>query len=53
MAAQQIKRQLQLDRPGFLSLSALLSISDLIATLARHIGKTLARAAAADATLPV
>jgi hypothetical protein len=53
VAVQQIKRQLRLDRQVFLSLSALLSISDLIATLPRHIGKTLARAAAADATLPV
>ena len=45
VAAQQLTRQLRLELPGFLGLSAILSTSDLIATLPRHIGETLARAA--------
>ncbi|MBT9474504.1 LysR family transcriptional regulator [Polaromonas sp.] len=45
VAAQQITRQLRLELPGFLGLSAILSTSDLIATLPRHIGETLAHAA--------
>jgi DNA-binding transcriptional LysR family regulator len=43
--AQNITRRIQLEMPGFLGLSAILSTSDLIATLPRHIGQTLARAA--------
>jgi hypothetical protein len=42
---QQITRQLRLELPGFLGLSAILSISHLIATLPCHIGETLARVA--------
>lgn len=44
---QQIgqQRQIQLALPGFLGLSAILLSSDLIATLPRHIGETLANAA--------
>jgi DNA-binding transcriptional LysR family regulator len=38
-------RRLQLALPGFLGLSAILSTSDLVATLPRHIGETLAQAA--------
>lgn len=38
-------RQVQLALPGFLGLSAILSNSDLVATLPRHIGETLARTA--------
>ncbi len=45
LASRRIKRQIQLDLPGFLGLAAILSASDLIATLPRHIGETLARAA--------
>lgn len=45
VAALQIKRQIRLELPGFLGLSAILSNSDLIATLPRQIGETLARAA--------
>ena len=41
-AGQQ--RQVQLALPGFLGLSAILLSSDLIATLPRHIGETLAQA---------
>ena len=44
-AAQHISRRIRLELPGFLGLSAILSTSDLIATLPRHIGETLARAA--------
>jgi DNA-binding transcriptional LysR family regulator len=43
--AQHIRRQIRLELPGFLGLAAILSTSDLIATLPRHIGETLARAA--------
>ncbi len=45
VAAQHINRQIRLELPGFLGLSAISSSSDLIATLPRHIGETLARAA--------
>ena len=45
VASQHLTRQLRLELPGFLGLSAILSTSDLIATLPRHIGETLARAA--------
>jgi len=40
-----IARQVMLELPGFLGLSAILSSTDLVATLPRHIGETLARAA--------
>lgn len=42
---QGIARRVQLELPGFLGLSAILSTSDLVATLPRHIGETLAGAA--------
>jgi len=45
VASQHLTRQIRLELPGFLGLSAILSTSDLIATLPRHIGETLARAA--------
>jgi DNA-binding transcriptional LysR family regulator len=45
VTAQHITRQIRLELPGCLGLSAILSTSDLIATLPRHIGETLARAA--------
>jgi DNA-binding transcriptional LysR family regulator len=45
VVAMQIKRQIRLELPGFLGLSAILSSSDLIATLPRQIGETLARTA--------
>ena len=45
VVSQHITRQIRLELPGFLGLSAILSTSDLIATLPRHIGETLARAA--------
>lgn len=38
-------RQVQLALPGFLGLPGILSTSDLVATLPRHIGETLARTA--------
>jgi len=40
-----IERQVLLEMPGFLGLPAILSTTDLIATLPRQIGETLARAA--------
>ncbi len=45
VTAQQITRQIRLELPGFLGLPAILSSSDLIATLPRHICETLANAA--------
>lgn len=39
------QRRVQLALPGFLGLSAILLSSDLVATLPRHIGQTLARSA--------
>lgn len=42
---QGITRRVLLELPGFLGLSAILSTSDLVATLPRHIGETLAQAA--------
>lgn len=45
VASKHITRQIRLELPGFLGLSAILSTSDLIATLPRHIGETLAAAA--------
>ncbi len=46
-ALQEIgqQRQVQLALPGFLGLSAILLSSELIATLPRHIGETLAKTA--------
>ena len=43
--AQHIERRIQLEMPGFLGLAAILSTNDLVATLPRQIGETLARAA--------
>jgi DNA-binding transcriptional LysR family regulator len=40
-----IERNVQLELPGFLGLPAILSTTDLVATLPRHIGETLARTA--------
>ena len=45
VASQRLSRGIRLEMPGFLGLSAILSTSDLIATLPRHIGETLARTA--------
>ena len=45
VAAQHLTRNIRLELPGFLGLAAILSTCDLIATLPRHIGETLARAA--------
>lgn len=39
---QQIRRAILLELPGFLGLGAIVSSTDLIATLPRHIGETLA-----------
>ena len=40
-----IERRVLLEMPGFLGLPAIISTTDLIATLPRHIGETLARVA--------
>lgn len=43
MARQAIERRIILELPGFLGLGAIIGTTDLIATLPRHIGETLAR----------
>lgn len=43
--AQGVERRIRLELPGFLGLAAILSTNDLVATLPRQIGETLARAA--------
>lgn len=45
LASAGIERHVVLKLPGFLGLPAIVSTTDLIATLPRHIGETLARAA--------
>lgn len=40
---QQIERRIFLELPGFLGLAAIVSSTDLIATVPRHIGETLTR----------
>jgi DNA-binding transcriptional LysR family regulator len=45
VASQHLTRQIRLELPGFPGLSAILSTSDLIATLLRHVDETLAIAA--------
>jgi DNA-binding transcriptional LysR family regulator len=43
LLAQGVQRRVVVSLPGFLGLPALLSTTDLVATLPRHIGETLAR----------
>jgi len=43
LQVNRIKRHVQLELPGFLGLPAIVSTTDLIATLPRQIGETLAR----------
>lgn len=43
LAARDIERRVLLELPGFLGLGAIVCSTDLIATLPRHIGETLAR----------
>lgn len=45
LKSQGIERRVLLELPGFLGLSAILSSNDLVATLPRQIGETLASAA--------
>ena len=42
LEAERIHRDIALELPGFLGLSAIVSTTDLVATLPRHIGETLA-----------
>ena len=44
LTAHGIERRVLLDLPGFLGLGAVISSTDLIVTLPRHIGETLAQA---------
>lgn len=43
MKAHKVQRDVALRLPGFLGLSAILSSTDLVATVPRHIGETLAQ----------
>lgn len=43
MHAQKVEREVRLELPGFLGLATILSASDLVATVPRMIGETLAR----------
>ncbi|MCC7113835.1 MAG: LysR family transcriptional regulator [Burkholderiales bacterium] len=43
MRAQKVEREVRLELPGFLGLATILSSSDLIATVPRTIGETIAR----------
>ena len=43
ISSRRIRRNVQLELPGFLGLGPIISTTDLIATLPRHIGETLAR----------
>jgi DNA-binding transcriptional LysR family regulator len=45
LKALGVERRVLLELPGFLGLAAILSNNDLVATLPRHIGETLAQAA--------
>lgn len=45
VSENDIHRKIALELPGFLGLSAILTTTDLVATLPRHIGETLARSA--------
>ena len=45
LAAHRVERRVMLELPGFLGLAAVVSATDLIATLPRHTGETLAAAA--------
>lgn len=44
LARERIERRIALELPGFLGLGAIVQSTDLIATLPRHIGQTLAQA---------
>lgn len=43
MSERQVRREVLLELPGFLGLAPIVSTTDLIATLPRHIGQTLAQ----------
>lgn len=43
LAMQHIKRRVLLELPGFLGLTTIVSSTDLVATVPRHIGETLSR----------
>jgi DNA-binding transcriptional LysR family regulator len=43
LAKHRVQRRVQLELPGFLGLGPIVSTTDLIVTLPRHIGETLAR----------
>jgi DNA-binding transcriptional LysR family regulator len=45
LTEKHIQRKIRLELPGFLGLAAILTASDLLATLPRHIGETLALSA--------
>jgi DNA-binding transcriptional LysR family regulator len=53
LSTKGLKREVHLKLPGFLGLAGILSATDLVATLPRHIGTTLARAAGLRVLCPV
>jgi DNA-binding transcriptional LysR family regulator len=56
LARQAVERRIVLELPGFLGLGAIIGSTDLIATVPRHIGETLARMHALhvhDAPVPI
>jgi DNA-binding transcriptional LysR family regulator len=44
ISSRRVRRRVLLELPGFLGLGSIVSTTDLIATLPRHIGETLAKA---------
>lgn len=42
-ATQQLRRRVMLELPGFMGLATIIASTDLVATVPRHIGETLAR----------
>jgi DNA-binding transcriptional LysR family regulator len=43
LATQHLKRRVMLELPGFMGLAAIVASTDLVATVPRHIGETLAQ----------
>lgn len=51
LARHQVERRILLELPGFLGLAAIVSTTDLVATVPRHIGETLAGSNAGTLTV--
>jgi len=46
LATQRVRRRVMLELPGFMGLAAIVASTDLVATVPRHIGETLAQSSA-------